>query len=56
MFNTKYIKYNHINNNILKSSIEEINEKTDIKVIYTTKKDQKIKNQINEVIFDIINK
>lgn len=55
MFNTNYLKYNHINNNILKSSIKEINEKTDIKIIYTTKKDR-IKNQINEVIFDIINK
>ena len=52
MFNTNYVKYNHINNNILKSSISEINEKTDLNILYLPKKDEF--NKIYAVVFDII--
>lgn len=53
MFGTKYEKYNYINNNILKNSIREINDLTDINVIYTPKKN-KYKNIYESVVFDLV--
>jgi hypothetical protein len=51
-FKSKYKNYNALNNNVLKNCVEEINEHTEITVVYHPRKANNSRSY-NEIVFDL---